>query len=367
MNQTLFKIGPFQICFWNIIFLLLIFLIAFVVRRLLSTVLKRTLRSNNIQIEGKRETFITLLTQSVYLIAIYVSVLSFKFNNQDITFKDFIRYKLINSGNFKISLYNILLVIASIIVARMVINFIKLYIARRFRNRADYDSGTEYVYIQLAKYVIYLVTLFVCFNILGINLSLILTGSVGLLVGLGLGLQDLFKDLVAGIVLLVERNIKVGDIVEISASGLKDSNSTVAKILKINIRTTQIVTRDGNVLIIPNTKFTQNQVENWSHGSSLTRFSIGVTVNYGCDTETVKRLLTQAAMSHPKVNKAEPVFVRLSQFADSGLHFELIFWADQNWDINNYKSDIRYEIDRLFREYNIHIPYPTQTLHILKD
>jgi small-conductance mechanosensitive channel len=204
-----------------------------------------------------------------------------------------------------------------------------------------------------------------CFQLLNIDLVIILTSSVGLLVGIGLGLQDVFKDMIGGVVLLVEGNLRVGDIVEIhgaSKSSQKSSDAIVAKILKISVRTTQIQTREGNVLIIPNTRLTQEQIENWSHGSELTRFKINVTVDFGADTELIKRLLIQAAMAHPKVKKNHPVFVSLADFGENGLGLELIFWADHSWDIDIYKSEIRFEIDRLFREYNINIPYPHRIL-----
>jgi small-conductance mechanosensitive channel len=74
--------------------------------------------------------------------------------------------------------------------------------------------------------------------------------------------------------------------------------------------------------------------------------------------------LKQAALAHPNVNKQEPVIVRLANFGENGLELELIFWADQNWDINNYKSEIRFEIDRLFREHKIRIPYPQRVMHV---
>ena len=167
--------------------------------------------------------------------------------------------------------------------------------------------------------------------------------------------------------MLFEGNLRVGDIVEIT-SGSKNSNKSsdaiIAKIVKINVRTSQIQTREGNVLIIPNTRLTQEQVENWSHGSELTRFLISVTVEYGADTELIKRLLKQAALAHPKVKKSHPILVRLSNFGDSGLELELVFWADQSWDINNYKSELRFEIYRVFSIHNITIPYPKRSVEV---
>jgi small-conductance mechanosensitive channel len=172
--------------------------------------------------------------------------------------------------------------------------------------------------------------------------------------------------MIAGIVLLFEGNLRVGDIVEINGKtkpASQSNESMVAKIVKINVRTTQIQTREGNVLIIPNTHLTQDRIENWSHGSELTRFTIKLAVAYGADLTLIERLLKQAALAHPKVKKNNPVMVRLADFGDAGLELELVFWADQSWDINNYKSEIRFEIDRLFRAYSIEIPYPQRVLH----
>ena len=156
------------------------------------------------------------------------------------------------------------------------------------------------------------------------------------------------------------------DIVEINGktkTAAQSNESMVAKIVKINVRTTQIQTREGNVLIIPNTHLTQDRIENWSHGSELTRFTIKLAVAYGSDLSLIERLLKQAALAHPKVKKNNQVMVRLADFGDSGLEIELVFWADQSWDINNYKSEIRFEIDRLFRAYSIEIPFPQRMLH----
>lgn len=370
LSETLFNIGPFNICFWNLVFLAIIFLTAAIMRRFVHRFLKRYAKSANINLQGRRLAWLKLISQSVYLIAIYVGVLSFKFNNPNITFKDFLNFEILELGKIKLHFYDILVIVSVFFGARIAVNLSKLFIGRKFRTNEHYDIATEYVYVQIAKYVIYVFSILFCFQVLNIDLTLLLTGSAALLVGIGLGLQDVFKEMIAGVVLLFEGNIRVGDIVEINSSAKGGSNYSegiVAKILKINVRTTHIQSRDGNVLIIPNTRLTQEQVENWSHGSELTRFIIPVTVEYGTNAELVQTLLKQAAMAHPKVKKTHPVFVRLADFGDNGLKLELVFWADQSWDISNYKSEIRFEIDRLFREYKISIPYPKRSVVIEKS
>ena len=184
---------------------------------------------------------------------------------------------------------------------------------------------------------------------------------------LALGLQDLFKDLISGLVLLFEGAIKVGDIIEIKEGSESTlSKSLVAKVLQINMRTTKIETRDSNIYIIPNSRLTREYVENWNFGSSLTRFSIPIRVAYGSDTELLKNLLVQAALSHPKVKKNKDILVRLLSFGENGLELDLLFYADQSWRIEIVKSEIRFEIDRLFRKNGVSIPFPQRVVHGMK-
>ena len=362
LSETLFNLGPYKVCLWNIIVLGLIFFVSALLRRVIHRALKQYLHNANIRMEGRRITWLRLMSQSVYILAIYIAVLSFNINNDQVTFGDFLNFNLIESKKFTLSFYHILVLVTIYFGTRMLLNIIKLYISKKFKSQAEFNAGTEFVYNQIAKYIVYLLALITALKALEIDVTLLLTGSAALLVGIGLGLQDVFKDMFSGIVLLVEGNVRVGDIVEISNGG--KTQAIVAKILKINVRTTQIETREGNVLIIPNAKLTQEFVENWSHGTELSRFIITLTVDYGTNTEMVSRLLKQAAFGHPKVKKTKPIDVRLSNFGTNGLDLELVFWAEQSWDANFYKSEIRFEIDRLFREYKITIPYPHNTVHI---
>jgi small-conductance mechanosensitive channel len=362
MSYTLFKLGPYNVCLWNLLALGMIFLIAAIMRRVIHRSLKKYLIGANIHLEGNRTTWLKLFSQSVYVAAVYVAVWSFNINNNDVSFEEFLDYNIVKNKYFKISFYQIIVVTLIIFGARMLLNFMKLYFSKKFRNKVDYNPSTEFVYVQLSKYVIYVIQLLMILNTLHVDLTNFFIGSAALLVGLGLGLQDVFKDMFSGLVLLFEGTVKIGDIIELQDSKFKEP--IIAKILKINVRTTQIETRDGNVLIIPNAKLTQEYVENWSHGNNLSRFMIPVTVEYGTNTEHVCELLKQAAFAHPKVKKSEDVSVRLKDFGENGLQLELYFWADQSWDINIFKSEIRFEIDRLFREYKITIPFPQRTMHV---
>ncbi|WP_343605672.1 mechanosensitive ion channel domain-containing protein [Fluviicola sp.] len=362
MNETLFWLGPYAVCMWNILIIAISFFGAYVLRKIFRRSVKRYLTSANIHLEGRKATWFRLLSQSGFALAGYISVMSFNINNESVTFGEFLDYNFIDTSKIKISFGNVALVILIIFLSRVVLNIVRLFIQRRFQRAKRMEIGTEYIYIQVAKYIIAIMAFVSILAALDVDAKIFLGGSAALLVGIGLGLQDVFKDMFSGLVLLFEGSIRVGDVVEINDG--KSSEPMVAKIIRINVRTTQIETRDGNVLIVPNAKLTQEYIENWSHGSTLSRFRIPVTVAFGSDTQLVTELLKQAVLSHPLVNKSSGVSVRLNDFGENGLKMEVIFWADQSWDISICKSEIRFEIDRLFRHYQIRIPYPQRDIRV---
>jgi len=365
LSNTLFHIGPYAVCFWNILIWVIVIGVSIFFQRRIQQALKTYLQNAKISVEGRRVTLLRFLSQSVYILAAYIAVLSFNINNANVTFSDFLNFKLIESNKFSLSFYHILLVISIFFGASILLNFVRFYINRRNNDESNMNKATAFVYVQIAKYIIYVFAIIFSFKALEVDLTVLLTGSAALLVGIGLGLQDVFKDIFSGFVLLIEGNVRVGDVVEISGS--TKAQGIVAKILKINIRTTQIETREGNVMIVPNARLTQEYIENWSHGSRLSRFRIQLSVNYGADIELVEKLLHQAALTHPKIRKGEGIEVRLVSFGSSGLEMELYFWADQSWEVEIYKSDIRKNIDLLFRENNITIPYPQTVMHVKHD
>lgn len=175
-------------------------------------------------------------------------------------------------------------------------------------------------------------------------------------VGLGLGLKEFFTDLVSGFILLNDGSIKVGDIIELDGS--------IARVEKISIRTSHVKTTDGKTIIVPNSKFTEENLTNWSISAKVTRFHIDVGVAYGSDTELVKELLYNVALEHASVDKNQNIIVMFDDFGDSALKFQLYFWAQRTWDIKVVMSDLRFEIDKSFRLHNISIPFPQRDLHI---
>lgn len=359
---------PYEISIWVILVWIAIIIFTWVLNVIIQKHLKRHLNKAKLKIKGTRITLLRVLNLLLYFCSFLLAFQALRIENDSISLTRVLNYDIIpsiNENKFSLSFMDILVILIIFTISRFVLNLFKIYIDNRFKDNPDFDEGTKYVYVQLAKYVIYAFAIVLSLNVVTDNLSVLLGGSAALLVGIGFGLQDMFRDMIAGILLLFEGTIKVGDIIRVQSKNAE--GTMIARVLKINVRTTKIETRDGNTLIIPNSILTQNEVENWSFGSDLTRFHINVSIAYGSDTELAKDLLRQAALSHPEVKKTKPVLVRLMNFGDDGLEMQLSFWADQSWEVEIHKSDIRFEIDRLFRQHQIDIPFPQRTLHMPKS
>ena len=170
------------------------------------------------------------------------------------------------------------------------------------------------------------------------------------MVGVGLGLQQTFNDLLSGILLLFERTVEVGHMVKIG--------EMVGTVKGIGLRTSIIETRENVTVIVPNSKLVTDAVINWSHQDEKVRFIVAVGVAYGSDTEKVKNILLETARDNIYVIRKPAPSVRFVNFGDSSLDFQLLIWSRNFIVIEDIKSDIRFEIDRKFREEGIVIPFP---------
>ncbi len=265
--------------------------------------------------------------------------------------KKFFDYSLLDFDKFQLKVSSLLLLILLIILVKVLLEVIKksLYASSRI------DVAKKYSIFSLIKYIIIVFSVVFGFQILGFNLSLILAGSAALLVGVGLGLQNIFSDFVSGIILLVESKIKVNDILEV--------NNLMCRVLEINLRTTTVLTRDDRYIILPNTDLTKNQIVNWTYTDIASRFEVSVGVSYASDINLVKKILKQVADEQKQVLKTPEPFVRFNEFADSSLNFSVYFWSEEIYSVENIKSEMRARIFELFSENNINIPFPQRVLH----
>jgi small-conductance mechanosensitive channel len=269
------------------------------------------------------------------------------------TIKDFFEQELFMIGDWELRIINIVWVVLIFLITRTLLWLFKKYLQRQERVN-QIDSGKSYAVHQVVAYIAYIIAIISAVDSLGFQITVLLASSTALLVGLGLGLQDLFKDMVAGFIILFERTVTAGDVVEITG--------IVGEVKEVGLRTTSLLTREEIILIVPNSKLTAENVVNWSQNKKTTRFKIEVGVAYGSDTRLVEKILVQAAMKSSDVlNKPEPIIV-FSDFGESSLNFSLHFFSKNLFRIERTKSDIRFEIDRLFRENEISIPFPQRDI-----
>jgi small-conductance mechanosensitive channel len=272
--------------------------------------------------------------------------------------KTMLEFPIIEFGKFSLTLYNVLFALLALIATRYLVKATRMLVRNTFERKKIDDPGKMYTVSKLTGFIIYMLGILLSLEVLGINISLLWASSAALFVGLGFGLQDIFKDILSGFVLLFEGTIQKGHIVEL--------NNMVGKVEQMDIRTSKVRTRDGIVIIVPNSHFITDDVINWSHNNAVTRFKVSVGVAYGSDTEKVKAVLEKCALSHPQVKNEHGVLVRIVDFDDSSLNFDLLFWVLEAWEIENIKSDIRFAIDKAFRENNIQIPFPQRDVHIIE-
>lgn len=246
----------------------------------------------------------------------------------------------------------LLLVTVSFIATKFLLGQLRKFITRKMDGEDRMKFITIFKYI---RYVIYVAVILLTMSAAGIDITLLITASAALFVGIGLALQDLFQDIIGGMLIVVDKSLRVGDIVEV--------DGRVGRVFEIKLRTTLAVTRDDKVMVIPNHKFIQDTVYNYTQNHRTTREALRVGVAYGSDVKLVTRLLLQAVEEQRGVLKQPKPFVLFEDFGDSALLFSVHFHITDVFSDPKLKSQMRYRIDELFRENKVTIPFPQRDVH----
>lgn len=270
----------------------------------------------------------------------------------------FLDYDLISIGNYKLKVYSIALSVIVFLVSKLIMMALKKWLDIKV-NKKDLDVGNEYAILTIASYLLWIITVVVVLEILGIDITLLTAGSAALLVGIGLGIQSIFMDFLSGIVLLLEGENKVNDIIEF--------DNRVGIIKRVGIRTSEIQTFNDTAVIVPNSKLINNYIVNWSHTDKTARYSIKVGVAYRSDVRLVEKILLECIHQDPKVLKNPAPFVRFEDFGDSALVFSVFFWTKDIIFYENIRSDARFRIIEKFREHNIEIPFPQRVVTMVNS
>lgn len=274
-------------------------------------------------------------------------------------FNQFLNYSVLKIGETQVLVSQLLGVILILLLGRLSVWLIRNLINRSLAKKRLTDEGRRYAVVQISQYIIYITAILLSLESLGVPLTWIVTSSTALLVGIGFGLQDTFKDFLSGIILLFEASVGVNDVVQIG--------DLIGKVNRIGIRTTEVQTRDGIMVIVPNARLTSDNIINWSHGNRIARFGIEVGVAYGSDVPKVIEILASCAEEHDKVLKTPTPKVQFKEFGDSSLNFDLLFWTRDSFHVEFIKSEIRVSIDAAFHQEGITIPFPQRDLHIKSD
>ena len=271
--------------------------------------------------------------------------------------QEIISYPIADFKNFQLTIFSLLMIFITILVAWILLAIIKKLLNNK-RTSAKMEKGLRSTIYQLIKYVVVIITITIILESIGVKITLLIAGSAALLVGLGLGIQQLFNDIVSGFILLIERTITVDDIIEV--------DTIVAKVKEIGLRTSKVETRDNIIIILPNSKLVSENVINWSHNEDYTRFRVNIGVAYGSDVEVVRQVLMETALAHNDITHKPQPIIRFIDFGDSALQFEILFWSKNMFLIENVKRDLRFAINAAFEKNNIQVPFPQQDVYIKK-
>lgn len=261
----------------------------------------------------------------------------------------------IELGSLELSFRSILLFFSVIAAAQVVIWSVR-YLLRKFLRNTNFEEGTRFMVMRLVRTVVYFLVIVVALDTAGIDLTVFWASSAALLVGVGIGLQNFFNDVVSGFVLLFEGGVRVGD--ELEVDGM------MVRVERIDLRSTRVITRFGNLIVIPNGLISGQTVRNFTQGENATMVQLDVGVAYGSDVERVKAILLEAANAEEGVVKKAQTAVLFNDFGESSLQFTVCFWIEKPFLRKLISSNIRFRIDEAFRANGIRIPFPQRDVHV---
>jgi len=268
-------------------------------------------------------------------------------------------FKIINHpipvGGMNISLPGFVYAFIILILTHMIVKIWRSTILIKMLANSGMAKGIQDTVSTITSYSFWVFGTILALNAVGISTTSLTVAFGALGIGLGFGLQNIFNNFISGLILLFERPIQVGDWVEI--------NGIWGSIEKINVRSTVVKSVDNAALIIPNSEFISSRLTNWSFKDPKIRRTITIGVAYGSNIHKVRDILLDIGTKHPRVYRMPSPDVVFTDFGDSALIFELRIWVHVDYSIST-RTDIRFEIDRRFKEENIVIPFPQRDVHI---
>ncbi len=275
-----------------------------------------------------------------------------------IEINDVLAFRLAGSNDRIVTFWRVLLAVTAlwgvVLVSRSLRSVLQ---AKVYPEYPQLDRGSRAAINTLLHYALLVIGAYIAFQLLHLDLGAltVLMGTLGL--GLGLGLQPLFINFISGLIILFERHIKLGDIVEVG--------DKIGEVTRVSMRSTSIRTYDNVVMVIPNSEFITSKAVNWSNQDKRIRGQLDVGVAYGTDVDLVRQLLLQAADEHPLVLKDPEPMVWFTSFGDNAMGFKLLVWFSEISPRMAALTDLRCTITKLFAAHGIVIPFPQRTISLL--
>ena len=259
-------------------------------------------------------------------------------------------------GHHSVSVLELVEATAVVVLARIGLALVRRGL-RRARRVSSMDEGKQFIIRRLLTSVVWTLAAMGVLSVLGVDLTALWAGSAALLVGVGIGLQGFFNDVISGFVLLFEGGVAVGNVLEVDGE--------LVRVERIDLRSTRVVTVAGELIVLPNSKVAGEAVVNLSQGDGAMRIRVNVGVAYGSDVALVTRVLSEAMALQPEVRKDPQPAVFFQDFGESSLDFSVMGWLDDPWDRMGIQSRVRTAIDAKFREHGIVVPFPQRDVHVV--
>src|SRR5438552_5333581 len=256
-----------------------------------------------------------------------------------------------------LSLLQIFLLIALLIAVFWLSSRTKRFLFTRFLVKSGLDRALQHAIAQIVGYAVLIIGIVIVLDNAGIHLGAltVFAGAVG--VGVGFGLKNIASNFISGLLILAERPITIGDRIEVAG--------IVGQVKQIRARSTVIMTNDGIAMIVPNEKFIDSPVTNWTYSDPRVRFRIPVGVAYGSDIDKVRQTLLAAGRENPNTLQDPAPSVFLDKFGESSIDFELVVWSSEmSYRPRRYRSDVNFAIEKKFREAGIEIASPQRDIRI---
>jgi potassium efflux system protein len=262
-------------------------------------------------------------------------------------------------GSVSISIEDILAFILTVWASYLLSALLRFILQEDVYPRIGVQKGMAYATSSLINYIILAIGFIVGLGVIGVSLTkmTVLAGAFG--VGIGFGLQSIVNNFVSGLILLFERPLHVGDIIEMD--GLN------GEVRRIGMRASTVRTWHGSDIVVPNADLVTKQVTNWTLGDKLRRIDLPVGVNYGADPEEVVQIFKKVAKANPDVLHSPEPSALFTGYGDSSINFELRAWTDKFNDWQRIRSDLATAVYRAGHEAGLSFPFPQRDVHIIRD